>query len=485
MLFNSYEYIFLFLPASFFLYFYLHKLRLALAAKTFLIGTSLFFYAWWETSYLIIILISVFFNFMVGNFVSKNFPISAKRKKTLLLFGITANLALLGYFKYTDFLLENLNLLFDLSLPYQHIVLPLAISFFTFQQIAYLVDAYRGDKKNYSFLDYSLFVTFFPQLIAGPIVHHKEMMPQFASKYNWVIRHKNIVLGLFIFSIGLFKKVIIADSFAIWANRGFDIAHSLNMLEAWFTSLAYTIQLYFDFSGYTDMAIGAALLFNIRLPINFYSPYKALNIRDFWRRWHITLTRFLRDYLYITLGGNRSGTLKTYRNIIIVFLLGGIWHGAGWTFVVWGLLHGIALVTHRIWQLFAFTMPRWLAWFVTFNFVNISWVFFRAKDFNDAVKVLKGMFLGDLILPAALLGKLHFLNSFGVKFGAYLDAVGAGAEEILKMVVMLAVVLFAKNSIQLTFESNISYAKMFYSAILFIVSVLSMNKISEFIYFNF
>jgi len=252
-----------------------------------------------------------------------------------LTFGVISNLALLGYFKYTDFFLENFNLAFDGSVPLLHLALPLAISFFTFQQIAYLVDSYRCETAEYAFLNYALFVTFFPQLIAGPIVHHAEMMPQFASKWNLVKNYKNIATGLFIFSIGLFKKVVIADTFAQWATAGFDQAEYLNLIEAWATSLSYTFQLYFDFSGYTDMAIGAALLFNIKLPINFNSPYKALDIQDFWRRWHITLSRFLRDYIYIPLGGNVKGPFRIYNIILATFILGGIWHGAGWTFVFW------------------------------------------------------------------------------------------------------------------------------------------------------
>ena len=483
MLFNSYEYIFLFLPVVFIGYFFLHKRHKSIAARLFLVTASLVFYAYWKTEYLILLLFSIFFNYSIGHFLDQS--TSPHLRKHTLTFGVAMNLLLLGYFKYTDFFLHNINILFGLSLPYQHIVLPLAISFFTFQQIAYLVDTYRGEAKEHSFLDYLLFVTFFPQLIAGPIVHHKEMMPQFVSKWNWVIRYDNIAMGLFIFSIGLFKKVIIADTFAVWVNRGFDVAQHLNMIEAWFTSLSYTIQLYFDFSGYTDMAIGAALLFNIRLPINFYSPYKAHNIRDFWRQWHITLTRFLRDYLYIPLGGNRKGTLKTHRNILLVFLLGGIWHGAGWTFVAWGLLHGIAIVVHRIWSSFVLSLPTRFAWFITFNFINVTWVFFRAKTFDDALKVLHGMFLGDIVLPAALESRLTFLKRAGIEFGAYLQALNAGPIAVLKLFLALGIALLAKNSIQMTFESPIGMKKMFFAVSLFLVSVLSMHRISEFIYFNF
>ena len=393
MLFNSIEFIFLFLPITFFAYFYLLRTAAAHFAKYFLIGASLFFYAWWNVAYLPIILFSMLFNYTIGTLLDKPHPYLHSKRKTLLIFGIVANVALLGYFKYTDFLIDNINTLFHTSVPLLHLALPLAISFFTFQQIAYLVDSYRGETGRYGFSDYALFVTFFPQLIAGPIVHHAEMMPQFASKRNRVKNYKNIVLGLFLFSIGLFKKTILADTLAGIADVGFDTAPSLDFKEAWATSLAYTFQLYFDFSGYTDMAIGAALLFNIKLPVNFDAPYKALDIQDFWRRWHITLSRFLKTYVYIPLGGNRKGSARTYLNLFLTFLIGGIWHGAGWTFLFWGALHGAGMVVHRIWSAYVPPLPKIVAWFVTFNFVNVAWVFFRAKSWDDATKVLHGMFV--------------------------------------------------------------------------------------------
>ena len=332
MLFNSYEFLFVFLPVTFFVYFFLNKKRLVLASKGFLVFASLLFYSWWNISYLPLILSSVLFNYVIGNILA-NGKYKQISKKITLAFGIIFNLSMLGYFKYSDFFIENINYILTSNYELLNLILPLAISFFTFQQIAYLVDSYRGETKEYDFLNYVVFVTFFPQLIAGPIVHHKEMMPQFSRKRNLFKSHKNITLGIFIFLVGLFKKVVIADTFAIWATDGFDHQPMLTFIEAWITSLSYTMQLYFDFSGYTDMAIGAALLFNIRLPINFNSPYKALNIQDFWQRWHITLSRFLRDYVYLPLGGNRSGRLITHRNYLTVFLLGGFWHGAAWTFI--------------------------------------------------------------------------------------------------------------------------------------------------------
>lgn len=302
MLFNSYEFIFLFLPITFFIYFYLNHKRLSTIAKLFLVVASLFFYAYYNVIYLPILLCSIAFNYLISILFEKT-----KFKKPLLIFGIVFNICLLGYFKYYDFFISNLNSAFGSNLTLLHLALPLALSFVTFQQIAYLVDSYKGYTKEKNFLNYALFISFFPQLIAGPIVHHKEMMPQFANKFNFIKDYKNIASGIFIFCIGLFKKVVIADSFAVWANNGFDVAQTLNFFEAWATSLSYTFQLYFDFSGYCDMAIGIALLFNIHLPINFNSPYKAINIQEFWHRWHMTLSRFLRDYIYIPLGGNRGG----------------------------------------------------------------------------------------------------------------------------------------------------------------------------------
>ena len=288
-------------------------------------------------------------------------------------------------------MVDNINAVLGAAYVVPQILLPLGISFFTFTQIAYLVDSYRGEAKEYDFLNYALFVTFFPHLIAGPILHHHEMISQFKSHRNLSIRHRNILLGLFTFSIGLFKKAVIADTFAIWANAGFDGTAQLDFFNAWLTSLSYTFQLYFDFSGYCDMAIGASPLFNIWLPINFNSPYKALDIQDFWRRRHMTLSRYLRDYLYIPLGGNRCSPGRVYFNLMATFVLGGLWHGANWMFIIWGALHGGALVLHRFWSGRGWSMPKPLAWLVTFLFINVTWVFFRAKDMDDARRILGGM----------------------------------------------------------------------------------------------
>ena len=493
MLFNSYEFIFAFLPITFFIYFYLNGKRLTVASKGFLVFASLFFYSWWNIAYLPLILISMLFNYVIGNTLSKSSEENKKglnksfSKKSILIFGIIANLSLLGYFKYADFFIENFNLVTTSNVNLLHLVLPLAISFFTFQQIAYLVDSYRGETKEYDFLNYALFVTFFPQLIAGPIVHHKEMMPQFASTWNMVKNYKNIALGLFIFSIGLFKKVVIADTFAVWATAGFDNAQTLNLIEAWATSLSYTFQLYFDFSGYTDMAIGIALLFNIKLPINFNSPYKATNIQDFWRRWHITLSRFLRDYVYIPLGGNKISSFRTYSNLLATFVIGGLWHGAGWTFVFWGFLHGMALVIHRVWSNLGFKMWTWLAWLITFNFVNIAWVFFRAKEWEDAIKVLSSMFsLDNVVLPQKYFKFLAEYNEVYFSFGTVYENIVGESKTTTFILVGFLVVLAFKNSMEfkkIFFKSPIVY--MIISIIIMAYTVSIMTKFTEFLYFNF
>lgn len=473
MLFNSLPFIFLFLPITLVGYFWLCAHRMGIGARVWLVIASLFFYSAWNVSYLPLILVSMVFNFLVGTGLNR---IDNKYKKLLLTFGVVVNVLLLGYFKYIDFIIENMNAVTGLAINAKNIALPLAISFFTFQQIAYLVDSYRGLTRGYNFLNYSLFVTFFPQLIAGPIVAHYEMMPQFASLRNWVKNYRHIFIGVFLFLIGLFKKVVIADYFAGFANIGFDTMAELTTLQAWFVSLSYTIQIYFDFSGYCDMAMGLARMFNINLPINFNSPYKALNIQDFWRRWHITLSRFLRDYIYIPLGGNRRGYSRALANVFMVFLIGGLWHGAAWTFVVWGVLHGLANIVWRIWHKMNLHMNKWLAWFITFNFVNIAWVFFRATSFHDAWKVLRAMFdLTHLCSPQ------------------YLKFFGSGTYLTFAIVIALIVgCVMLPNSMELVKRVKIENKKsalmwgcgLAFVAVLILVKMI-MIPYTEFIYFNF
>lgn len=485
MLFNSYVFIFIFLPISLILYFFLNYIKWYSGAKIYLVLASLFFYSWWNVNYLPLILISMGVNYIIGNSLVKIDYSQVKKKKVFML-GIVFNLVLLGYFKYYDFFISNVNNLLDTELILLYLALPLGISFFTFQQISYLADSYKGETREYNVLNYSLFVTFFPQLIAGPIVHHKEMMPQFADKTNKVFSHKNFAAGFYVFTLGLFKKTVIADSLAPWANAGFDNTTVLNMLEAWATSLSYTFQLYFDFSGYTDMAIGIGLMFNIVLPINFNSPYKALNIQDFWRRWHITLSRFLRDYIYIPLGGNRLGDFATYRNLMITFLIGGLWHGAGWTFIFWGFLHGIALVFHRYWQKYGKELNNFLAWCITFFFINITWVFFRAETWADAIKVLKGMFLGKLVLHEKLSGTVGFLGDYGVEFGAGIQQIGGNIEIVTVLIIVLIIAVTLRNTNELAKAFKPAWYNLVLISILFVYSILTFLVVkSDFLYFDF
>jgi alginate O-acetyltransferase complex protein AlgI len=478
MLFNSIEFILVFLPVTLLVYFWLNKNRLILAGKSWLVIASLVFYAWWNVQYLPLIVVSILINYAVGNVLSKyasSKVLGGVKLIWVLIAGISFNLGLLGYYKYADFLLGNLGYFFHEPPAPLGIVLPLAISFFTFTQIAYLVDSFRGKANEYNLLNYALFVTFFPHLIAGPVVHHGEIMPQFAAAANLVRQYRNILLGLLLFSVGLAKKVLLADTFAVWATAGFDHAANLNLFEAWTTSLSYTFQIYFDFSGYTDMALGAALLFNIRMPLNFNSPYKAKNIQDFWRRWHITLSRFLRDYLYIPLGGSRRAPSRVAVNLLVTFVLGGVWHGASWMFVIWGGLHGVATLAHRFWHRLGLRMHPILAWLLTFNFINFSWIFFRAQSLDDAFKVLRGMvgMNGNAVLGDDFVGWVGFWgNNIEISLGLF------GA---LLLVLMRRNSNYLLSGIQPGVTRVVAYGLM--TAV--VLLMLMASKYSEFIYFNF
>jgi alginate O-acetyltransferase complex protein AlgI len=474
MLFNSTEYIFLFLPVTLFIYYILTKNKLIVASKILLIFSSLFFYGYWNINYIPLLLLSIMVNYCFGSALIK------KPNKSIAIIAILFNISLLAYFKYANFFIENIRF-FSPNGEFSsiNIVLPLAISFFTFQQIAYIVDCYSKQLRDQDFLNYVIFITFFPQLIAGPIVHHKEMMPQFHCLRSKVINYKNIATGIFIFSVGLFKKVIIADYLAQTANISFDNYILLSSVGAWKASLAYTFQLYFDFSGYTDMAIGSALMFNIMLPFNFNQPYKACNIKDFWNRWHMTLSLFLRDYIYIPLGGNRVSNFKIYTNLMIVFLISGLWHGAGWTFIFWGILHGSAICINRFWGKCGMKMSKGLGWFITFNFINISWIFFRSENFNQAVTILQKMFFIDV-------NKIGFIENYE----QFMEFIRFKSIEYIALVLAIFILYFIfpiiiKDAEQLKkkFEAKKKY--VFISTILLVLPILSYHKTSEFLYFNF
>ena len=465
MLFNSYAFILGFLPVTFCLFFVLartsHK-----AAAAWLMLASLFFYGWWSPKYILLLLFSILLNFGTGTNIQRLIRSGQPRRaKSMLACGITVNLLLLGYFKYAHFFVDNLNHVFATDWMIAEIILPLGISFYTFTQIAYLVDAARGKVSEYNLVHYALFVTYFPHLIAGPILHHAEMMPQFSRPETYTVRWSNIAVGLTIFFIGLFKKTVLADGIAPHSTTVFDAAAAgaaLPLLDAWGGALAYTLRLYFDFSGYCDMAIGLSRLFGINLPLNFNSPYKAENISDFWRRWHMTLSRFLRDYLYIPLGGNRKGAPRRYLNLMVTMLLGGLWHGANWTFIIWGGLHGLYLVVLHAWQAFRRRLGldrrantrggRIAAQGVTFLAVVVAWVFFRAASMDAALVVLKGMLgLNGMQMPFKWLSKWgavgEWLSLHGVRFQ---DSATFAGTPLLKWIALgQAIVWFAPNTQQI------------------------------------
>jgi len=487
-------------------------------ADTWLMVCSLFFYGWWNPVYLVLLLASIVFNFMIGSGLARGRDIASSRRKSLLAFGVISDLALLGYYKYANFFIDTFNSALGSSYGFAEILLPLGISFFTFTQIAFLVDAARGEVREFDFIHYSLFVTYFPHLIAGPVLHHKEMMPQFGQASTYRFNAEFMTVGLTIFAMGLFKKVVLADGIAPYAAALFSAAEHgelPGLFQAWGGALAYTLQLYFDFSGYSDMAIGLSYLIGVRLPLNFNSPYKAINISDFWRRWHMTLSRFLRDYLYIAMGGNRKGRTRKYINLFATMLLGGLWHGAGWTFVMWGGLHGVYLVVHQAWQALRLRLGhdltrtslfgRFSGVMLTFLAVVVGWVFFRAQTFDGALSILSGMCgLNGVSLPVAVayrIGPLaDWLSDSGVVFTP-----GGGSDFMMNYVwatLLLPIVFLMPNTQQimqrfrpaLNQRADEQASRLSWSpgwkwscvmAVVLAAGLLSLTRPSEFLYFQF
>ena len=520
MLFNSFEFIFLFLPLTVALYFTFIRLLGREYGLGILVAASLFFYGYWNPQYLLLILSSIGINFILGSWV---IPGSRRFGASFLVLGVMINLGLLGYFKYANFFVDNINALAGAGWNLEHIVLPLAISFFTFQQISYLVDSWQGKTREYNFLHYCLFVCFFPQLIAGPIVHHKEMLPQFAAPETLSPKARNFAIGLSIFAIGLFKKTVMADSLSAYVGPVYDnpdVIASLDFFRAWGSTLAYTFQLYFDFSGYSDMAIGAARLFGIRLPVNFFSPYKAFNIVEFWRRWHITLSRFLRDYLYIAMGGNRHGKVRRYANLFLTMLLGGLWHGAGWTFVLWGALHGGYLVVNHTWrrvlELTGFNFDdrllyRQASWLLTFLAVVVGWIYFRAPNLEQANGILLAMLgangaelpagivarLGGLADAMPMLGIGVGLGSGSTFVGNWLGVLVAGLAavtlpNVAQLFHAVEPVIYENERTfrsylglpgQMVWRQSLPWAAT--AAAMLLLGVLTLTQVSEFLYFQF
>ena len=485
MLFNSYIFLFLFFPCCL-LGYYLLKNRNATAAKVWLILFSLWFYGYFNIRYLGIMIFSILFNYGIHRLMCKE----KKYAKGILAVGVAANLCVLFYFKYFDFFVENINAVFHTSIALRHILLPLGISFFTFQQISFLADTYREEIKDCGFVDYSLFVTFFPQLIAGPIVTHEEMLPQFEKIGTVKWDEEKFSRGLFIFILGMCKKVLIADTFGMAVDTGYSMVEGLGSIDALLVMLFYTLQLYFDFSGYCDMAIGIGQMLCIDLPINFNSPYKAGNIIEFWKRWHITLSRFFTRNIYIPLGGNRKGNVRMYCNLFLIFFLSGLWHGAGWTFVLWGVMHGVLYCITRACKrlLPTFKIPRILSIFLTFLYVNVAWVFFRAESIGQAITLLKQIFCGGIRIPAEAIANAFNLDEFWyvMKIAHLTDfTYSKYILMILFTVVILIAVFFGKNVQELAKKWKPTVWNALITAFLFLWCVVSLSGVSTFLYFNF
>lgn len=484
MLFNSYEFLFAYLPIAFFVYFWLGR-KNPEWARMWMVAASFFFYGWWDYQYVPLLMASIMFNYFVGRRLEET-----SRSKSWLCFGITVNLLLLGAYKYTGFFLQNVNSLMGAAaFDVPQIVLPLGISFFTFTQTAYLVDAYRGETKNSSFLTYCEFVTVFPHLIAGPIINHRKMIPQFLAKANFRIQYDNIAYGLTLLAFGLFKKVIIADRIAEYVNSIFAQPGNLTLPEAWIGAVGYTLQLYFDFSGYSEMAIGLARMFNLRFPVNFDSPYQSLNIIDFWRRWHMTLGAWVRDYLYIPLGGNRQGELRKMFNLFASMLLIGLWHGAGWTFVIWGGIHGVLLLINHEWRRLKIQLPKPLCWGMTFLAVTLAWVFFRASDSTAAYQIIRTMFdLSAFQLPNSRFCIEHqaFFESLGITLKplSYMADTEIG-DHCSMLLGLLVLAVFCPNPIRLMEKFRTNKRWLATAVLLFIFSLIYMNSYTEFLYFQF
>ena len=494
MLFNSYLFLLFFLPLSLAGYFFCNAREKYEWGKIWLTGMSLWFYAYFNIHYLPIILGSILFNYFLYRLLTGRWEDDSRRRKYLTAAGVFANLGVLFYYKYYDFFLENMNAAFHLDLPLKQVLLPLGISFFTFQQVGFLVDSYRGETKGYSFLDYALFVTFFPQLVAGPIVTHDEMIGQFADLQKKAFCPANAAKGLYAFAQGLAKKILIADIFGKAVSFGFGSLETLNGLAALWMMVCYMVQLYFDFSGYCDMARGIGFMFNIEIPVNFLSPYKAVNLVDFWKRWHITLNRFFTRYVYIPLGGNRKGSLRTYFNIFMIYLVSGIWHGAGWTYLCWGILHGIVYVLTRRFLEKIEKIPSQITWFCNLVFFLFSLIFFRAENMGQAAVVIKRIVCGDYVLsnvPAAFWQQFRTPEFFYVLKLLRLDRLLGGLAgcdlllSALYMGIAWIMLLCCKNVSEKTESFCPTKKNGLWTAFLLLWSLVSLSEVSSFLYFNF
>lgn len=480
MVFNSYVFILLLL-ISVPLYYYSHKFHKERYGVVVLIIASLFFYGYYSYEYVFLLLLNTLWNYFFGTLLHKK----KHHRKFYMLIGILGNISLLIYYKYTGFLFTISNEIFASDFELIQLLLPLGISFITFQQIAYLFDCYKNTIPQYSFLDFLCSTVYFPKISQGPITLHQFFIPQLHDKNRHTISYAALNAGLVMFTIGLAKKIMLADVFGLFVNYGYSHMENLNSTSAILVMLGYTLQIYFDFSGYTDMARGISKMFHIDLPMNFNSPYKARSIQDFWNRWHMSLTSFLTHYIYIPLGGNRKGKRRTAINILLVFFISGIWHGANWTFLFWGILHGIWSVIQRQYQKYFSNIHPLFNWLLTFTFLNITWLFFRSESLQEAFNLLKIIFAGDfgpvpysmlkLLLLPEVSSALEFMQMpilqtiipYGILFGSIIICVNC------------------KNIDEKIQNWKPSFLNMIQIALLLFWCFISFSTITTFIYFNF
>ncbi len=498
MLFNSYIFIFIFLPLILFGWYTLNHFKAYESAKFFLAGMSLWFYGYFNVYYLAVIVASILGNYLISYLMK--FSRSKASGYVGLMAGMFLNLGFLFYFKYYDFFFENINWIFHTNFNLKYILLPLGISFFTFQQLSFIIDRCTGKAEHYSFVNYVTFVTFFPQLIAGPIVLHKEMMPQFEDRTNRKFNEDNFAKGIVFFTIGLGKKVLLADVLAIPVNFGFDQTAFLDTPSTLLVILAYTFEIYFDFSGYSDMAIGLGKMFNIELPVNFNSPYKACSVKELWQRWHMTLSRFFIQYVYIPLGGSRKGKIRTIFNTFMVFFLSGLWHGANWTYIAWGTMQGLLVIWDNLGiigikgsnekVLAKIYIPRWLGWIFTFVFFNLSLFFFRSENMTNAFQLFKN------VLAFKNTGYLYKIvaNMDIPEFYLLKQLINMKMPEMLNymymfifilMLLISGFILTRRNTVQIVKEYPLNTRLCLFVTVIFVWSVISFSQVSTFIYFNF
>ena len=482
MQFNSFVYILLFLPLTILVYFSSNKIN-SILGKIVIIISSVLFYAYTDWTVLEIIGISILFNYLAVLLLKK----SRKWHKAMLLIPIVINIGILFYFKYTDFVIVNINAQFDKEFALRELVLPLGISFFTFQQIAYIVAIYRDEIQNISMVDYLAFILFFPKVLMGPLADPVDFINQLNDENKKKIDIENIAKGIKIFSFGLFKKMMIADVFAravAWGYSNFDTATSSDWI---LIMLFYTFEIYFDFSGYSDMAVGSSKMLNIDLPINFDSPYKAISIRDFWKRWHISLTKFLTKYIYIPLGGSKKGTILTYINIMVVFFVSGIWHGANWTFILWGIIHGLLMIVDRIFEKIEEKVFEPVRWFLSFMAVNVLWLLFRSDSIEQWQNIIKTILhfdntiVSDELIDIFTLPESQFLQD--VIHLDYFTHNIKGFWMLLYVIFSFFVCLIPENNYRNINKLTIGY--MLLAVVAFVWGFICLGSESVFIYCNF